>query len=81
MGQVEILGTSGVAAAWGLHYYIKTYCNVHISWEGNQVELPDILPDVRVKISSNDRYQYSVKLKMRKISLFGTLLNPRIGQI
>lgn len=55
MGQVEILGTSGVVAAWGLHYYLKTYCNVHISWEGNQVELPDVLPDVRVKISSNDR--------------------------
>lgn len=58
MGQIEILGTSGVAAAWGLHYYLKTYCNVHISWEGNQVELPDILPDVRVKISSNDRFRY-----------------------
>ncbi|KAG9434718.1 alpha-N-acetylglucosaminidase isoform X1 [Apis mellifera carnica] len=58
MGQVEILGTSGVVAAWGLHYYLKTYCNVHISWEGNQVELPDILPDVRVKISSNDRFRY-----------------------
>lgn len=68
MGQIEILGTSGVATTWGLHYYLKTYCNVHISWEGNQVELPDTLPDVRVKISSNDRYQYNLKLKMQEIS-------------
>ena len=53
--QIEILGTSGVAAAWGLHYYLKNYCYVHISWEGNQLELPNALPDVCVNVTSNDR--------------------------
>ncbi|CAK9800885.1 NAGLU [Anthophora quadrimaculata] len=57
-GRVQILGTSGVAAAWGLHYYLKTYCNVHISWEGNQIELPYTLPDVSVQITANDRFRY-----------------------
>ena len=56
--QIEILGTSGVAAAWGLHYYLKNYCNVHVSWEGNQLELPTTLPDVRVNVTSNDRFRY-----------------------
>lgn len=58
---MEIFGSSGVAVAWGLHYYLKTYCNVHISWEGNQIELPQTLPDVRVKVTSNDRYEVSGK--------------------
>lgn len=61
LDQVEIFGSSGVAVAWGLHYYLKTYCNVHISWEGNQIELPQTLPDVRVKVTSNDRYEVSSK--------------------
>ncbi|KOX75831.1 Alpha-N-acetylglucosaminidase, partial [Melipona quadrifasciata] len=58
LGQVEIIGSSGVAVAWGLHYYLKNYCNVHISWEGSQIELPPTLPDVRIKVTSNDRFRY-----------------------
>ncbi|XP_043516169.1 alpha-N-acetylglucosaminidase, partial [Frieseomelitta varia] len=58
LDQVEIIGSSGVALAWGLHYYLKNYCNVHVSWEGSQIELPPTLPDVRVKVTSNDRFRY-----------------------
>ncbi|XP_076231245.1 N-acetyl-alpha-glucosaminidase [Calliopsis andreniformis] len=58
LGKIEIVGTSGVAAAWGLHYYLKHYCNVHISWEGNQLELPNTLPDAYVNVTSNDRFRY-----------------------
>ncbi|XP_026666657.1 alpha-N-acetylglucosaminidase [Ceratina calcarata] len=57
-GQIEIVGTSGVAATWGLHYYLKTFCNAHISWEGNQIDLPRVLPEVKVKVTSNDRFRY-----------------------
>ncbi|XP_046825310.1 alpha-N-acetylglucosaminidase isoform X1 [Vespa crabro] len=56
--KIEIRGTCGVAIAWGLHYYLKNYCNVHISWDGNQIELPHTLPDVHVRITSNDRFRY-----------------------
>ncbi|XP_076761430.1 N-acetyl-alpha-glucosaminidase [Xylocopa sonorina] len=56
--KIEITGTSGVAATWGLHYYLKSYCNVHVSWEGDQVELPYTLPKVRVQVTSNDRFRY-----------------------
>lgn len=55
LGEIEIHGTSGVAITWGLHYYLKNYCNVHISWDGTQITLPNTLPEVRVKITSNDR--------------------------
>ncbi|XP_070531320.1 uncharacterized protein Naglu isoform X5 [Cardiocondyla obscurior] len=58
LGEIEIRGTSGVAITWGLNYYLKNYCNVHISWDGTQVKLPKTLPEVRVKITSNDRFRY-----------------------
>ncbi|KAL6432098.1 hypothetical protein ACFW04_006666 [Cataglyphis niger] len=58
LGEIEIRGTSGVALTWGLHFYLKHYCNVHISWDGTQITLPKTLPNVQVKITSNDRFRY-----------------------
>ncbi|KAK2582551.1 hypothetical protein KPH14_004842 [Odynerus spinipes] len=58
LGEIEIRGTSGVAVAWGLHYYLKNFCNVHISWDGDQIDLPHTLPDARITITSNDRFRY-----------------------
>ncbi|XP_057318664.1 alpha-N-acetylglucosaminidase [Microplitis mediator] len=55
---IKIVGSSGVAVAWGFYYYLKNYCNCHIAWEGQQIELPIILPDVNEKIISNDRFRY-----------------------
>lgn len=45
-----------MAITWGLHFYLKHYCNVHISWDGAQITLPKKLPKVQVKIISNDRW-------------------------
>ncbi len=36
---IEITGTTGVAVAMGYYYYLKNYCNSHISWAGNQVPI------------------------------------------
>ncbi|KAF7987757.1 hypothetical protein HCN44_003620 [Aphidius gifuensis] len=58
LGQIQVLANSGVAAAWGFHYYIKNYCNAHISWEGQQIELPNSLPDVDITVTSKDRFRY-----------------------
>ncbi|KAL1509052.1 hypothetical protein ABEB36_003853 [Hypothenemus hampei] len=55
---IEIVGTTGVIAATGFHYYLKYYCNAHISWEVSQLSLPKILPDVNITISLNDRFRY-----------------------
>jgi hypothetical protein len=34
---IQVTATTGVAAAWGIHHYLKYYCNVHISWDVNQL--------------------------------------------
>ncbi|XP_046616013.1 alpha-N-acetylglucosaminidase isoform X1 [Neodiprion virginianus] len=58
LGQIMIIGTSGVAAVWGFHYYVKNFCDAHIAWEESHIELPNHLPDVDIKITSNDRFRY-----------------------
>jgi hypothetical protein len=41
---VEVTATTGVAAAWGIHHYLKYGCNVHVSWNVRQLgELGSIL--------------------------------------
>ncbi|XP_014210831.1 alpha-N-acetylglucosaminidase [Copidosoma floridanum] len=56
--KVLVTGSSGVAAAWGLHYYLTRYCDCHVSWEGAQLRLPKSLPDVDEMVASNDRFRY-----------------------
>ncbi|XP_047117354.1 alpha-N-acetylglucosaminidase isoform X1 [Schistocerca piceifrons] len=55
---VRIIGTSGVAAAWGFHHYLKYYCGCHVSWEATQLNLPQALPEVNITITSRDRFRY-----------------------
>ncbi|CAH1105605.1 unnamed protein product [Psylliodes chrysocephalus] len=57
-GIINIVGTSGVAAATGFHHYLKYFCNAHISWEVSQLELPEELPAANITISFNDRFRY-----------------------
>ena len=57
-GIVYITGSSGVAAAWGFYYYLSQYCDCHISWAGNQLNLPGqlpVLPSGGITVVSNDR--------------------------
>ncbi|XP_022102905.1 alpha-N-acetylglucosaminidase-like [Acanthaster planci] len=58
--KVSITGTTGVAAAWGFHHYLKHYCGCHISWAGNQLNIPSTLPTVKpaLKITSPNRFRY-----------------------
>ncbi|CAH1395969.1 unnamed protein product [Nezara viridula] len=55
---VAITASSGVAAAWGFHYYLKEFLNCHISWDGDQINIPDELPDVDIEVVANDRFRY-----------------------
>lgn len=58
-GKIQITGSTGYAAASGFHYYLKYFCGCHISWSGDQLQLPYKLPPVRlVKIIFNDRFRY-----------------------
>ena len=53
LDEIEIVGTSGVAVAWGFNYYLKNYCNSHIGWEGARIDIPNAWPQVDVTITSN----------------------------
>lgn len=53
-----IRGTSGVAMASAFNYYLKNHCNVHISWCGQQVNMPEQLPEVKEKIRIETPYRY-----------------------
>ncbi len=58
-GRATIRGSSGVAMASGLHWYLKYYCQCHVSWCGNQLALPGPLPDApRFRHTSPYRYRY-----------------------
>lgn len=37
-------GSSGVAAASGIYNYLKYFCNCHVSWSGDQLDVPSPLP-------------------------------------
>ncbi|KAL7647611.1 UNVERIFIED_CONTAM: hypothetical protein RMT77_001211 [Armadillidium vulgare] len=56
--RVFIKATTGVAASWGLLYYLKNYCKASVSWEANQLELPDPLPQATDKIFPLYKFRY-----------------------
>lgn len=56
-GKVVAVGSSGVAAAAGVYYYLKYYCNCHVSWSGDQLRVPRPLPHITgvLRISTQHR--------------------------
>ena len=45
--KLAVTGTTGVAAAWAFHHFLKYFCKAHISWTGNQLgTIPKPLPPV-----------------------------------
>ena len=48
--KVVIRGNDGVALATGLNWYLKYYCHCHVSWNGTQLNMPDVLPQVQPKV-------------------------------
>ncbi len=49
-GKVIIRGNNAVSMATGLNWYLKHHCHCHVSWCGNQLNLPDPLPPVKETI-------------------------------
>ncbi len=60
-GRVLIEGSSGVAMAAGLNYYLKTFCNVHISQQDSQTAMPRqvVLPPLPVERTACDAIRYA----------------------
>ncbi|XP_071452084.1 alpha-N-acetylglucosaminidase [Hetaerina americana] len=57
-GSVNITASSGIAASYGLQYYLKKFCKCHVSWDGNQLNLPEILPAASIRRKASDRFRY-----------------------
>ena len=58
---VIITGSTGVAVAMGLYYYLTTFCNCQITWGGQQLNIPKVLPKLPssgITITVNDRFRY-----------------------
>ncbi|EDV26541.1 uncharacterized protein TRIADDRAFT_54660 [Trichoplax adhaerens] len=58
--QILITGSSGVAAAFGVHHYLKYYCKVHLSWTGDRLKLPQTLPKLsqKIHVEINQKFRY-----------------------
>ncbi|XP_059005792.1 alpha-N-acetylglucosaminidase [Mustela lutreola] len=57
---VRVLGSTGVAAAAGLHRYLRDFCGCHVAWSGSQLRLPEPLPAVPEELTeaTPNRYRY-----------------------
>ena len=49
--KISLEANNPVSIASALNWYLKYYCNCHISWNGNQLNLPGTLPKVGKTIS------------------------------
>lgn len=57
-GKIVVRGTSGVAIASGVNWYLKYRCNCHVSFCGDQLRLPERLPAVEEKVRVESPFEY-----------------------
>lgn len=55
--KVKIIGNEGVSIATGLNYYLKYYCNVHVSQQTEQVKMPEKVVKVEKTIRTESPYE------------------------
>ncbi|VGO18013.1 alpha-N-acetylglucosaminidase [Pontiella sulfatireligans] len=60
--QVVLRGSSGVALCSGFNWYLKYSCNCHISWCGDQLNLPRPLPLPESKVRKRSQGAHQVYL-------------------
>lgn len=56
--QLVVRASSGVAAVWAAHHYLKKYCGAHIGWQVSRVYVPSPLPPADERVVANDRFRY-----------------------
>ncbi len=59
-GKVVLRGSTGVALASAYNWYLKHYCNCHVSWCGDQLNVPDPLPTLKNTIRMKCPHKYRV---------------------
>lgn len=61
-GKVILSGSNAVSIASALNWYLKYYCHCQLSWNGDNMRLPQTLPLVREKVRKNTVYDQRVYL-------------------
>lgn len=58
---VRVRGSTGVAAAAGLHRYLRDFCGCQVAWSGSQLHLPRPLPALAEELTeaTPNRYKRS----------------------
>lgn len=56
--QLHIRASSGLAAVWGFHHFLKKYTNSHVGWQVKNINIPTPLPEVEDLVIANDRFRY-----------------------
>lgn len=57
--KVVVRGNNYVSIATGINWYMKYYAGINLSWNGMQVDLPEVLPPVLKK----ERHETDLKLR------------------
>lgn len=60
--QIVLRGNNGVTIASALYYYLKEYGHCQITWNGTNLDLPEVLPIVHEKIRKDSPYEYRYDL-------------------
>lgn len=56
-GKVQIKGNKGLSLTTGLNYYLKYFCNVLITQQSRQINMPDTMVPVKEVISKETPYE------------------------
>lgn len=56
--KIVLRGNSGVAIASALYYYLNEFCHAQITWNVTNLNLPKILPAIKIKIHKETPYEY-----------------------
>lgn len=48
--KIVVRGNNAVSISAGLNWYLKYYCNAQVSWCGDNLNLPNVLPVVKSKV-------------------------------
>jgi alpha-N-acetylglucosaminidase len=59
-GKIVLRGDNGISVAAALNHYLKTYARCHLSWCGDQLNLPAVLPAVPAKVRIINPHRYRV---------------------
>ncbi len=60
--KILLRGNTPVTVASALNWYLKYYCHCHISWNGDNLKLPESLPQLEVPVRRSTRFNRRVYL-------------------